>query len=308
MSTKKKWTLFLIFALFVVALSTSCDSQGKTPAGESEEDTTPLTSESLSQGVLDINYISNFQGLLGLLNGFIELNFPQDGERPSDGNFSLVVGKDEIKLGTITYDSYVSADEYSYNASFEPIENETALGGMVTYTIAGTSDVAYEKLSTDESYFSLSLPDNSTCKIDVLMSLDQNTSPTTMLSAILDNSCTVTSSGITVEDRTYDNSEAKLFGIIDEVVSAAIEYKTSNATTEMPIDDVTVTCTYNSETSTFRGSWSDESGEHSVEVEITPGDSGNNTLVSATYDNIPLNDEAIREFKEPSFSGSLMQI
>lgn len=300
MSTKKKWTLFLIFALFVVALSTSCDSQGKTPAGESGEDTTPLTSESLSQGVLDINYIGNFESLLVLLNGFMEQSLAE-GAKPSDGEFVLNVGEDSIKLGSIKYDYFDSINDYSYSASFKPVENGTALGGLVTYHITGTSDVTYEKLSADESYFSLSVPVGTTCNIIVSMG-----STMTMLEANLDKSCALTSTNATVEGRTYDTSEAKLFGIIDEVVSAATEYKTSNATTEIAIDDVTVTCTYNSETSTFTGTWSDGSETYSVDVVITPGDSGNNTLVSAKYDDISLTKDAIDSFNAPQFSGSLI--
>ena len=297
MSTKKKWTLFLIFALFVVALSTSCDSQGKTPAGESGEDTTPLTSESLSQGVLDINYVNNFEGLISILNTVTTIPEVSD-ETPKP--FTIL--NDAITLGTIQFTDVDNGNNtYSYSASFVENTESEPVGGSVYYSISGNADVTYEKISEGESYFSLTLPNDSKCVINVSMN-----NVMTLLSATLDKSCALTSTNATVEGRTYDTSEAKLFGIIDEVVSAATEYKTSNATTEIAIDDVTVTCTYNSETSTFTGTWSDGSETYSVDVVITLGDSGNNTLVSAKYDDISLTKDAIDSFNAPQFSGSLI--
>ena len=299
MSTKKKWTLFLIFALFVVALSTSCDSQGKTPAGESGEDTTPLTSESLSQGVLDINYVNNFEGLLSTLNNFNESAFSTNAPTENvESDFTLL---GMINLGTIKYTSFDDENNYAYSASFTEQKPSEPVSNYVYYSITGAADVGYTKTNGETSSFSLTLG-ASGCVIKVGLSEGDGS----MLNVTLDKSCALTSTNATVEGRTYDTSEAKLFGIIDEVVSAATEYNTSNATPEIPIDDVTVTCTYNSETSTFTGTWSDGSETYSVDVVITPGDSGNNTLVSAKYDDISLTKDAIDSFNAPQFSGSLI--
>ena len=255
-----------------------------------------MTSESLSQGVLDINYVNNFERLLSALNNFNESAFSTNEPTENvESDFTLL---GMINLGTIKYTNFEDENKYAYSATF----NETN-GNVytVTYSITGTADVDYAKTNGETSSFTLTTG-ASGCVIKVGSAEDDDS----MLNATLDKSCALTSTNATVEGRTYDTSEAKLFGIIDEVVSAATEYKTSNATTEIAIDDVTVTCTYNSETSTFTGTWSDGSETYSVDVVITPGDSSNNTLVSAKYDDISFTKDAIDSFNAPQFSGSLI--